>query len=499
MSNRIDFFQSQQTGLALPAANVSILVDGLLCDCLELLEITRDAQPNFSSAKFCVNHSACTNPDSVAAEDIETTIAIGKNITVSWQYNNLFPSAAADSFPVFTGEIDSIETSISDDGEIIEVLTKDFSANLKRITIYGRRVAAENDSTIFLAGVDTIFNEDGRPNAASESAQNNGSDYTVFAAGASQAKFFSCAEIINYLLCEYLSGGQLQTPSIEQLYEITENQQVRDFDVTGLNLLSALQKCCEKAGLKFAFVPRLAKTGCREAIVFYKNSGGRQVELNCQLVGEQLNVSKTNIAKLKSKKNFYPVTHKYIGQGDFKVYEATFDLVKAWDSADEDTNYDKFSPSTNADFYKVKDVYRKWCLNEQGDYNSVPYNQGDAFDFSAIFQSDNFAHCRRRFWPALTADKYGNSLGYFLQVSFDNGENWWQYLNAFNNLLDECGIWFSSDQLDVRSWVAALKGVLKVRITAAVISDERLNASSATGAVNSAAPVIEEVITLPRQ
>ncbi|MHC4762844.1 MAG: hypothetical protein ACYS71_05660 [Planctomycetota bacterium] len=165
----------------------------------------------------------------------------------------------------------------------------------------------------------------------------------------------------------------------------------------------------------------------------------------------------------------------------------------------ESTDYNKFSPSTNSNFYQVKDVYRKWCLNEAGDYSGAPYNQGNAFDFTKIFQSSNFVRRRRRFLPSLTTDKQDKSLGYFLQVSFDNGDNWWQYMYAFNNLLDECGIWLSSDQLDVDTWVAALKGVLKFRITASVVGDERLSCTIADGPVNSTAPVVEHIIMVPRQ
>jgi hypothetical protein len=314
-----------------------------------------------------------------------------------------------------------------------------------------------------------------------------------------QGKLWSYVEVIDYLLCEYLLSGQLQTPGIEQLRALTENQTVRDLDVTGLNLAEALHRCCERIGLRFKFVPRLVPTGPGQAIVFYKNGTGRTVELNCQRYGEQLSISKTDIAGLHSKKNLFPVTHKYIGQGDFKVYEATFDLVKAWDGFLEDTNYDKFSPSTNPDFYQVKDVYRKWCLNEAGNYTGAPYNQGDAFDFSKIFQSSNFVQRRRRFRPTLTTDKQGKSLAYFLQVSFDDGLHWWQYFHAFNILLDECGVWLSSDRIDVDTWVAALKGVLKFRVTASVVSDERLSCVAVDGPVNSTAPVVEHIITLPRQ
>jgi hypothetical protein len=110
-----------------------------------------------------------------------------------------------------------------------------------------------------------------------------------------------------------------------------------------------------------------------------------------------------------------------------------------------------------------------------------------------------YAGRRRRFWPALTADKQGKSLGYFLEVSFDDGTNWWQYLYAFNNLLDECGVWLSSDRLDVDTWVAALKGVLKFRITASVVSDERLGCVVADGPLGSTSPVVEHVVSTAGQ
>jgi len=499
MSNRIDFFQSTQTQLALPGATVSILLDGALCPFLEPIEIVRSGWPEFSWARLAYNPAAYADADLVAAEDIETELAMGGRVCIQQIYNGVPPGAAAFAFPLFEGQIAGIETEIGPNGERVEIVAMDFSANLKRITVYGQRVGGSDGSSLFLAGVDTVFNPDGKANANPMPIEVNGKSYITFCCEPSQGKLWSYAEVINYLLCEHLPDGQMQRPSVEQLQALTEGQEVRDLDVTGLNLLQALYRCCERIGLKFKFVPRLLQTGPNQAIVFYKSGTGRAVELNCQPYGEQFSISKTNIASLRSRKNFWPITHKYIGQGDFKVYEATFELVKAWDGSCEDTGYDKFSPSTNPDFYQVKDVYRKWCLNEAGDYSSAPYNQGDAFDFSKIFRSGNFVRRRRRFWPVLTTDKQGRSLGYFLQVSFDNGLHWWQYLYAFNNLLDECGVWLSSEQLDIDTWVAALKGVLRFRITASVISDERLNCVVADRPVDSAADVVEHIITLPRQ
>jgi len=495
MSNRIDFFQTAYDKLSLPAATVSVFLDGSLCSELEVIEIVRSGWPEFSWARLSYNPAAQQEPNHLRTKQLEDKFSMGKSVVIRHVYNGLLPAAAAFSLPIFEGHVESIETRLDSDIEKVEIIAKDFSAALSRITVYGQRLTDNSGSTLFLAGLDTVFNPDGQANASRSPAEINGKSYTIFCAEPSQSRFFKFAEVIDYLLCEYLPAGQVQTPSIEQLRALTENRSVRDLDVTGLNLLEALHRCCERAGLKFKFVPRLAETGPGQAIVFYKGDSGRVVELDCWQQGEQLSISKTNIAGLSSRKNFWPVTHKYIGQGDFKVYEATFELVKAWDPADEATDYEKFSPSTNPDFYKVKDVYRKWCLNEAGSYSGAAYNQGEAFDFSKIFESSNFAHRRRRFWPTLSTDKHGRSLGYFLQVSYD-GENWWQYLYAFNNLLDECGIWLSSDQLDVDTWIAALKAVLRFRITASVVSDERLSCEVADGPVNSTATVVRHIITL---
>jgi hypothetical protein len=499
MSNRIDFFQSEEVSLAVPAASGLVLVDGLLCPYLEVAEIVRGDWPEFSWARLFFNPAGYSQGGLLTAEDIEAEAGMGKSVRIEQLFNGLAPRVSVFSFVIFVGQIEGIDTRIGKDGELIEIVAKDFSSQLKRITIYGQRIRGVDGSSEFLSGADTVFSADGKANAAIEPIEYNGKSFTAFAAESSKGKLWSYAEVIEYLLCEYLSDGQLQLPSVEQLRALTDNQTARDFDITGLDLLEALRRCCEQTGLRFEFVPRFVPTGPQQAIVFYKNGTGRVVELNCQQKGERFSISKTNVSRWLSQKSFFPVTHRYIGQGDFKIYEATFELVKAWDPADESTDYDTFSPTMNPDFYKVKNVYRKWALNEAADYSDPPYNQGDAFDFSKVFESSNFVQRRRRFWPALTTDKQGRSLGYFLEVSFDGGLNWWQYLYAFNNLLDECGVWLSSDLLDIDTWVATLKGVLKFRITASVISDERLSCVVADGPVNSVVPVVDHIVTLPRQ
>jgi hypothetical protein len=499
MVNAIDLFHPEYCDLALPGGTTVISAGGVPCESLAVIEITRSGSPEFGWARLACCLPSQPDTDILCVEQIEDRFPMGTSISVCQPYNSAPPDTNIVCLPVFVGCIDGIETTLGSEGERVEIIAKDFSAILERITVYGQRVLRSDGSVVLLPGFETVFNPLGRGNAAAQQVITDGKIHAVFGVEPQNAVAWSCAEVINYLLSVYVQCCDVHWPSTEQLLALTEGQPVRDLDVTGLTLREALQRCCAEAGLQFRFVPRLAETGPSQAMVFYRNGCGRTVELNYQQRGESLSLSRTNVSRLHSRREFYPITRRYVGQGDFRVYEATMELVKAWDPELEDISYSKFSASTNPEFYRVKDVYRKWCLNEAGAYTSAPCHQGEPYDFSRIFAQTNYVHRRRRFWPALSTDAQGRSLGYLLQVSFDDGLHWWPYLSAFNNLLDECGVWLSSDRLDMDTWVAALRGVLRFRITASVVSDERLTCVVADGPVGSAIPVVDHVLTLPRR
>jgi hypothetical protein len=261
MSNRIDFFQSERSKLSLPAATVSIEIDGELCPMLEAVEIVRDVWPNFSWARLAYNPAPYADSDLIAAEDMETQFAMGQSVCIRQCYNGVAPGAATFSLPIFYGRIEGIETTLGPESQMVEIIARDFSAQLGRITVYGQRVVVDGDSTVFLPGLETVFNPDGRANATSAPVQVSGKGYAVFYAGPSNVKAWKYAEVIDYLLSEYLPGGRLQIPDSRRLAALTENQVVRDLDVTGLSLLESLYRCCERINLQFKFVPRLARAG----------------------------------------------------------------------------------------------------------------------------------------------------------------------------------------------------------------------------------------------
>ena len=277
MSNTTDLFQSEQKQLTLAAASVSVMVDGALCPDLEPIEIVRSGFPDFSWARLAYNPASRTWPALKAVEDIGVEFAAGKRLCIRQYYNGVPPGAATFGLPAFHGHIDSIETTLSPDGELVEIVARDFSATLKRFSVYGQRVVKADGSDVFLTGFDTVFNPDGRGNAASTPIALGDKRYTAFCAEPSQGRLWSCAEVIDYLLCEHVLTGQLQTPTLDQLGALTQGQTVRDLDVTGLDLIEALHICCDRTGLEFKFVPRLAPTGPDQAIVFYRAGSGRTV------------------------------------------------------------------------------------------------------------------------------------------------------------------------------------------------------------------------------
>ncbi len=496
-SNTIELFQPEYTPLAVPAAMTLILIDGILCEELAPLEIVRGGWPDFGWARLTYHPAGKTDADDLPRAHVEDRFGMGRTVCLQQLYDRR-PQGSPSGITVFAGQIETLETTVDSERASIEIVARDFSAALERITVYGRRVVHDSGPTALVPGLDTTFNPNGHGNASAQPIPVEDKTYTVFT-GTANARAWTCADVLDYLLSEYLPLGCLHRPSVEQLQGLTEYQPVRDLDVTGLSLLEALHRCCQGAGLAFRFVPRLLASGPAQALVFYRNGHGRTVELNGQPTGQPLCLSHTNVAALHSQRGFYPVAHRHIGQGDFKVYEATFDLVKAWDPALEGSDVATFSPLTNPQFHQVRDVYRKWCLNEAGDYTAAPYARGAPFEFSAIFAGAAYVQQRRRFWPALTADAQGRSLGYKLEVSRDGGLHWYDYVGGFDNLLDECGVWLGADRLDTETWVAAQRDNLKFRITAAVVSDERLTAIVTEGPIGSTAPVIDHVITLPRQ
>ncbi len=312
MSNRVDFYQGECKALAIPAGRCEVFVEGMPRAFLEVVEIVRAGQPQFGSAKLRYNPAAAYMPKSVSIDQVERTAATGKRVGICQLVDVGIGEVKIEPQWLFVGKIEETQTKLGAGEQVLEITAKEFCARLDRVTVGGRRVATTGGASTFNKSLEAVFNEDGQPNAATQKIQHNGKDYTAFAGEGQEAKYWSVAEVLIYLLSEYLPFGQLQVPPAAYLEALTGQKAADELDVEGKSVLDALGDCCEQVGIEFYFAPVQSQIGPREQIEFYRPGEGRPVELNLQYAGEQLSISRTNVCKLDSEKQNQPIGSKII-------------------------------------------------------------------------------------------------------------------------------------------------------------------------------------------
>jgi hypothetical protein len=489
MSNAIAFYHPGKDELGIPAGRPMVFLEGRLAGFLKIKEIVRQAYPNGSYAVLEYDASALEKASSCSIEDVESVASMGMEVSIRQLYDAGFGETLVEAVNIFEGQIEEIRTKIDGKNKLIEITARDITSMMERIAVRGRRVVAGDNNADFFQGMEAIFNEDEKPNASIHTRRCNGKNYTVFEMDRDNAALWSYGGIIHYLLNEYLVSGQVGAPSLEELEAVTGFTIADELNLEGKSLARSLQICCERTDIKFRIEPSYCQVGVKSSMVFYKPGQDRCVELNHQYEGGTFDISRTNIISVESERNRWPITDRFIVQGDFKKYESTLGLIKAWDDSLEGKAQGEYGQSTSSDFDSVKDVHRKWCLNEAGDYADEPY------DLGKVFEGQKYLQRRRVFQKALSRDSQGVSRGYYLEISYDNGANWQKYVAAFDVLDDECGVWLSSDELSEDVWTAINAETLKFRTTATIVSDERISFMVSNGPTDSVTQVVDHVET----
>ncbi|MCF7956136.1 MAG: hypothetical protein K9M75_10065 [Phycisphaerae bacterium] len=486
MSNRIDFYNGASRSLSIPAGRAIVFIDGSVSQFLEVVEIIDDSAPEYGSARFRFDN---TGYKMLSSKEPTQLPAAGKCVEVFEVYDLGEGNSIPGRHRIFIGQIENVDAVLDDSEDMIEVATRDYSAKMERITVSGRRVD-DGDTGSRIEGSSLIFNEGGKGNASGSDVIRNGKKSRVFSSESS-GTYWSCGAAVQYLLAEYIPLGELSVPPVELIDAVMGERICDELNVDSDSLLEALEKVCGIAGISMKFVP--CGNLNRPRISFYRPGKHGQVELDMQLEGEELSLSKTQIASVKRTSSFWPVTHRYFAQGEKKVFETTFELVEAWDPALEGRTQAEYETS-HADFSDVADVYRKWCLNETGEYSPAPYNRGDMYDLSSIDSQAVFLGGSRKFEDSISTDQASESYGVYVEVSYDAGVNWAKFDGKFENLSDQCGIRISDAALDDDYYNAAVSSHIRLRVTAAVESDERLIYSVADGPVNSVIEVCDHHI-----
>ncbi len=340
MSNRVDFYQGECKALAIPAGRCEVFVEGMPRAFLEVVEIVRAGQPEFGSALLRYNPAAYDQAQNNTIEQAERIAAIGKRLEICQLVDAGIGEVKIEPQWVFVGLVEETQTRLGAGEQVLEITVKDFAARLDRVTVGGRRITTAGGASTFNNGLEAVFNEDGQPNASKEQVQHDGRSYTVFAGEGQEAKYWSVAEVLIYLLSEYLPFGQLQVPPAAYLEAFTSEKAADELDIEGKSVLDALGNCCEQAELNFCFRPRQQEPGPDEKIVFYQPGEGPSVELNLQYAGEQLSISRTNVCELESEKQNESAESEVIETIDVKTpiiathYEVGNRVITSPDSKD---------------------------------------------------------------------------------------------------------------------------------------------------------------------
>jgi hypothetical protein len=200
------------------------------------------------------------------------------------------------------------------------------------------------------------------------------------------------------------------------------------------------------------------------------------VSLAHQRVGDIFRPSATHFSDLSVGTHFAASPRRYVARGGVKIFESTFDLVAGWDDSLASYDPDEFSPSANPDFDAVRDVFRKWVLNEAGEYSGEPYDRGPAPDLAGLFEGEPYARRHRRLLPCLSRDALGRSRGVYVEISLDGGATWQRANLAIRVLNDEAGLYLTDDPLPPAYLHAAMRDYARIRVTASLEGDSVLRA-----------------------
>lgn len=201
--------------------------------------------------------------------------------------------------------------------------------------------------------------------------------------------------------------------------------------------------------------------------------------------GFPLNLEKMNVVRLNLQIDKSAAVNEVGVLGDFVEVEATFELRRAWSEDKDELINDSSYPLTKSvagDLGDNINVWRKWVLNETGEYNGLRPEIKEAFNFNNEFGTGEWTESRRRFLPTITTGENGEPIGpsngFLVEVLIEElsgGAQRWETVEAnFRILEDECAIYF--DDEEPPSHVTYVADIAVIRITATVRGDRKIGA-----------------------
>lgn len=329
-------------------------------------------------------------------------------------------------------------------------------------------------SLVFLENDKCVFNDDGEGLASPAKYSVNSRTCRVFQPPPG-GQLWSVADMLGYLLAGWVPADVLG-PALEELESIAGDIYPRRTSLTGLPLREAIARAAALGGLAVRGSVSWHSGRTRRGLVFYRPGRvGRRRAVRLQKPGEKLDIRRTDLWKGRIAIRRRPARRGILVLGDWRQYESTFELKRGWNVSLESYEYRSFVRSEAANWLSVRDVFRKWVLNESGDYCGQPYNL-EKFDFAGISPEDFFLSVPRRFRPCLSVGPDGKGLAVAVEVSYDDGASWNRYGGPIRVSADECAVHLADDALPADYFQAALGHTARLRVTATVVSDRRIAA-----------------------
>lgn len=252
---------------------------------------------------------------------------------------------------------------------------------------------------------------------------------------------------------------------------------------------------------------------------FFKLGAGPETEVFLQRPGEELDGALSHVADLNVTWNIADVANVIVGQGSQKEIELTVELYRAWPEADDSLTADDLirvdgAADDDAAIYSLfkekRNVWRKWVLNEAGDYcmtrNGVAPILNTPFDLTEILGPASVPK-RRKFGRRLGKDVDGDRLPPYIEyrdpaVAEDDDPGAWKPLDSDAlqiqerpEILDrECGIYFGGSKPPAA--LIELGEDARLRITATIKADDRLTYESPRAAISPNGNEIRLVVDL---
>jgi hypothetical protein len=291
-------------------------------------------------------------------------------------------------------------------------------------------------------------------------------------------------EAVFYLCRQLNDAGLIDNPTLAELRAVlpADPSLLRNHECPlGKHLPELLDDLLQPFG--YGWTIDFVRRGKRKIRIFSRNDGTPK-ELRLQPPGSQLDIDKTNLEALSvtadvSSRAF----NDLICFGDHERIESTFELVRAWPVAYDDHDVSELTDSHDAWLADpiLKDVWRKWVLNEAGDYNKLRPEIVAPFNFNGLFGLGKWVARTRRLLPCLTKNADGSPQGHVAGVYiewFDSAADAWKPWPTLGSdgsavqILDrECGIRF--DGAETPFEIRSLGSAARVRVTATVASDQR--------------------------